>query len=201
MKAKGLSIGLAAMALMLLPAAQALAQAAPALPPEFARALGDWGVCRGAAVASLAKGSASVEAILAEASKRCAAEEATARGAAAKTLGAQAPAFVALAIQANDRQARELIDSSRSGIPVSDPSVAWGQCVGQQVNTADAKADPDAIVDKAFAACAEFEKKTVAYMDAHGAHEAAVALQAQARRMTRDQLAKTRGQARSGAGG
>ena len=198
MYAKRVSMGLAATALALSWADPVLAQPAPAMPPEYGEAIGDWGSCGGRAAGLLAMGSDSAEAILVEISKQCAAEEAKLRAAATKFWGADAPAVVAENMRISREQSLEIITAARTRTAVSDPSVAWGQCVGRQVRAIGTKGDTDAIIEKAFAACAVLDNETQAFAEARVGHDRAIAIMDQVRGIVRDQLVKAIAKMRQG---
>jgi hypothetical protein len=191
-------VGLAGLALALSAAGQALAQAAPAVPPELAAAMSDWGACRGRVVIAGARGSAPADTILADAMRACAAEEAQVRAMAAKTLGQGADAVVDRAFSVSQAQMRDLIIQTRAGVAPTDPSVAWGACVGREIRAnALAQGDPETIINGAFKACADAEQKVEAYSEARAGRDLAPGLMTQARTVLHDRAAKLIGQMRT----
>jgi len=175
---------------------QALAQASSPLPDDLAKVVMDWGLCRGRVVNARIKGSETAAAIAEDARQACEGDEGRMRALVTQHFGVKAPGIIDQIMQGGRAQIMAQVDQARSGKAFSDPSVAWGDCVGKRIRAAaPGAADRKSVVDQAFAACRDVERKTQADLEASMTHDQAESVMTQLRGMAREQADKLVAQA------
>jgi hypothetical protein len=161
----GLKATMAALAALsvMATAGRAAAQDSPPVPDDLARASFQWGVCRGHVIDQRYKGPETASAIADDAFRECQADEAKVRALVEKYYGASGRDTVDQLVTAGRPRLMREVEDRRSGRAFSDPSVALGRCVDVNIRAgAGGAADPDDLVDKAFAACGDLQKKSAA---------------------------------------
>jgi hypothetical protein len=142
------------------------------LPPEVARAVADWGMCRGRTTAGMAAGPQSPEAIADAVLAACLEHQRRLAVVGVPHYGQgwrrDVDAMAARYRTGLVTRVREI----RSGAPPSDPNIAWGHCVGRAFRELGGDETPEAAADRIFAGCGQEERAARALaVQLYGPHD------------------------------
>jgi hypothetical protein len=171
-------------------AAAAFAQpAAPAdVPEDIAKLALEWGLCRGRVVFELTPTAQTPEQVGRAVSTRCESHAARLSDAGVAHFGPDWRAEVETLRTRAEAMAAQDVRDQRAGRDSSNPTTAWGQCLGRHVARVNAAPDREEAIDGAFAACGAEEEAARRFIAASGSPEEADARIALLRRMTRERV-------------
>jgi hypothetical protein len=145
----------AALVLSLAPAAVAQQQL---IPDDVAAAMRDWSACQMNFIQGKLSSETPAETLADQSLENCKYQEAKVSSTIHEHYGHSEDGVVSRQRERNKERAISFINDVRAGRPISDPTIAWGECIGERAGKeARTSKTDDEIVDQAIQACSSFE--------------------------------------------
>lgn len=162
--------------------------AAEPIPDHLAQLSIDWGICRGRTTLELAPSRQTPEQVADAVVARC---EPYLERLAVAGIAHYGPSWRSDADALRSRSHAEAlrdVRDQRSGVGSSNPTTAWGQCLGRRAHIVNAARDRGAAIDRAFAECSSEEETARSRIAAATSPERADAQIQTLRRLARERL-------------